>query len=135
MDDDVWSDDWDDDPFEGDLNFDSDFDGPSSKPGFIRSVVSGFLSGVVEKTIGDTDARVNTLKMALPRTWTSAFSNLRELNDRRKEVLEDIKAESYTTVQDLQYLAGRAAKKIAGRVPNRISDGIIAFSQRDFSGW
>lgn len=135
MDDDVWNDDWDDDPFEGDLNFDSDFDGPSSKPGFIRSVVSGFLSGVVEKTIGDTDARVNTLKMALPRTWTNAFSNLRDLNDRRKEVLDDIKAESFTMVQDLQYLAGRAAKKIAGRVPNRISDGIISFSQRDFSGW
>jgi predicted chitinase len=124
---------WDDDPFGGDLDFDDDFDKP--KAGFIRSFATGFLSGVVGKTIGDTDARVNTLKMALPNTWLGAFSNVADLNRRRKEVMEEVKGDSYQTVQDLQYLAKRAGSKLGKGGPNKISDQLMKFSDHDFSDW
>jgi len=124
---------WGEDPFDGDLDFDDDFDKP--KHGFVRSFATGFLSGVVGKTIGDTDARINTLKMALPNTWLGAFSNVAQLNQRRREVMEEIKGESYQTVQDLQYLAKRAASKLGKGGPNKISDQLMKFSDHDFSDW
>jgi len=124
---------WDDDPFGGDLDFDDDFDKP--KAGFIRSFATGFLSGVVGKTVGDTDARVNTLKMVLPNTWLGAFSNVAQLNQRRREVMEEIKGDSYQTVQDLQYLAKRAGSKLGKGGPNKISDQLMKFSGHDFSDW
>jgi predicted chitinase/cell division protein FtsB len=124
---------WDDDPFGGDLDFDDDFDKP--KAGFIRSFATGFLSGVVGKTVGDTDARVNTLKMVLPNTWLGAFSNVAQLNQRRREVMEEIKGDSYQTVQDLQYLAKRAGTKLGKGGPNKISDQLMKFSSHDFSDW
>ena len=124
---------WDNDPFGGDLDFDDDFDKP--KAGFIRSFATGFLSGVVGKTVGDTDARVNTLKMVLPNTWLGAFSNVAQLNQKRREVMEEIKGDSYQTVQDLQYLAQRAASKLGKGGPNKISDQLMKFSAHDFSDW
>lgn len=125
---------WGDDPFEGDMNFDSDFD-TASKHGFVRSFASGFLKGLVEKTVGDTDARIDTLKMVLPRTYMGAFSTLSELGRRRTELMQEIKGETYESVKDLQYLAGRAAEKLRKIAPNRIADGFTEFSQNDFSHW
>ncbi|MNM09007.1 hypothetical protein D3C81_190870 [compost metagenome] len=126
--------DWGDDPFAGDIDFDSDFDG-SSKQGFLRSAVTGFLSGVVEKTIGDTDARVDTLKMVLPGSWTSAFSIASDLNRRREQIITDLKKESHGAIEDLQYLAKRAGEKLQKIAPNKIGDRLVAFSQNDFSDW
>lgn len=126
--------DWGDDPFEGEIGFDTDFDG-ANKHGFIRSLATGFLSGVVEKTIGDTDARVDTMKMILPRTWTSAFSIASDLNRRRRQVVEEIKAESFSAMDDLQYLAKRAADRVNKIAPNKIAESLTQFSQRDFSSW
>lgn len=125
---------WGDDPFEGDMDFDMDFDG-ANKQGFIKSFVSGFLSGVVDKTIGDTDSRINTLKLALPSSFTGTFTNLRDLNDRRREMFKDVKAESFSAVQDLQYLAKRAADRLSKSTPNKISGMLNQFSQHDFSDW
>jgi predicted chitinase len=125
---------WGDDPFSGDMDFDMDFDSPSKK-GFLRSFASGFLSGITSKTIGDTDARINTLKMVLPRTYTGAFSTLTMLNQRRREVLDEIKGGTFESVKDLQYLAGRAATKLRKTGPNRIADSFQNFSQNDFSDW
>ena len=127
--------DWGDDPFTGDLDFDDNFDSPRSKKGFIRSAATGFLSGLVGKTIGDTDARINTLKMVLPNSYLGAFSNLRAFNEKRKEILAEIKDSSHSAVEDLQYLARRAAKKLAGDTPNKISDGLLRFSEHDISHW
>ena len=127
--------DWGDDPFEGDMDFDMDFDNPGGNKGFFRSAVTGFLNGIVDRTVGSTDAQIDTLKRVLPNTWTPAFRNLREMNDRRKQVMEEMKNNSYQAVQDLQYLAERAAKASAGKVPNKISEGLLGFSQRDFSSW
>lgn len=126
--------DWGDDPFAGDLSFDTDFDG-SSKQGFTRSFVSGFLSGVVEKTVGDADARIDTLKMVLPKTWTSAFSIASDLNRRRREVVEELKKGSATAVDDLQYIAKRAGEKLQKIAPNKIGEDLIRFSQNDYSHW
>lgn len=127
--------DWGDDPFEGDMDFDMDFDNPGGKKGFLRSAVSGFLDGIVERTIGSTDAKINTLQKVLPATWNPTFRNLRDLEQKRREVFEQIKNGSFTTVQDLQYLAQRAAKSAGDKLPNKISETLTDFSKRDFSDW
>lgn len=126
--------DWGEDPFEGDIDFDTNFDS-SEKHGFLRSVATGFLSGIVEQTVGDTDARVNTLKMVLPKTWTNTFSVLAEINRRKSQIIREFKAESHGSMEDLQYLAKRAAAKIDKVVPNKITDTLTEFSQHDFSSW
>lgn len=127
--------DWGADPFEGDMDFDMDFDSPGSKKGFLRSAVSGFLDGIVERTIGSTDAKVNTLKRVLPATWAPAFRNVRDFNDRANEIFVELKQNSAQTVDDLQYLALRAAKAAGNKIPNKISGALTAFSQHDFSDW
>lgn len=127
--------DWGADPFEGDMDFDMDFDSPGGKKGFLHSVVSGFFDGIVERTIGSTDAKVNTLKRVLPATWAPAFRNVRDFNDRATEIFAELKQNSVQTVDDLQYLAGRAAKAASGKVPNKISGALLEFSQHDFSDW
>jgi len=127
--------DWGADPFEGDMDFDMDFDSPGSKKGFLQSAVSGFLDGIVERTIGSTDAKVNTLKRVLPATWAPAFRNVRDFNDRANEIFSELKQNSAQTVDDLQYLALRAAKAAGNKIPNKISGALVEFSQHDFSGW
>jgi len=127
--------DWGEDPFEGDMDFDMDFDSPGSKKGFLRSAVSGFLDGIVERTIGSTDAKINSLKRVLPETWAPAFRNVREFNDRASEIFADLKQNSSQTVDDLQYLALRAAKAAGNKIPNKISGALLGFSQHDFSDW
>lgn len=126
---------WGDDPFEGDFSFDDDFDKPGGKKGFIRNFASGFLSGLVSKSVGDTEARMNTLRMALPKTFTGSLNNIQSFNRERAKILEEIKGESYQAVQDLQYLAKRAAAKLQGGATNKISTGLLTFSSRDFSSW
>jgi predicted chitinase len=127
--------DWDADPFEGDMDFDMDFDNPGGNKGFLRSVVSGFLDGVVERTVGSTDAKINTLQRVLPPSWNPTFRNLRELHQRGREAIEELKNNSFTAVQDLQYLAARAAKAAGDKLPNKISEGLNEFSRHDFSSW
>lgn len=127
--------DWGDDPFDGDLNFDDDFDGSSKKKGFVRSFTTGFLSGITNKTIGDTDARLNTMRMVLPKTFGGAFSDVQRMNHERRQLIEDMKKESHGAVEDLQYLAKRAAAKLEGATPNKISSGLLKFSDKDFSDW
>lgn len=127
--------DWGNDPFEGDMDFDMDFDNPGGKKGFLRSAVSGFLDGIVERTIGSTDVKINTLQKVLPTTWNPTFRNLRDLNQKRREIAEQIKNGSFSTVQDLQYLAERASKAAGDYLPNKISGALNDFSKRDFSDW
>jgi len=126
--------DWGDDPFAGDIDFDSDFD-KAEKHGFIRSFATGFLSGVVEKTVGDTDARIDTLKMVLPKTWTRAFNTLDQLNRKRRELTRELQGEIHGSMDDLQYLAKRAGDRLQKSFPNKIGDGLIEFSKTDYSSW
>ena len=81
--------DWGDDPFDGDLDFDMDFDG--EKKGKVRSFVTGFFSGLKDHTIGDTDARIKTLRMALPSNFSTTLNAFVTLNNTRKRVLDEIK--------------------------------------------
>lgn len=131
---DVGNYDWGNDPFEGDIDFDADFD-KAEKHGFIRSFATGFLSGVVEKTVGDTDARIDTLKMVLPKTWTRAFNTLDQLNRKRRELTRELQGEIHGSMDDLQYLAKRAGERLQKSFPNKIGDGLIEFSKNDFSSW
>lgn len=125
--------DWDDDPFGGDLDFDSDFSG--KKKGKIRSLASGFLSGLRSNTIGDTDARIKTARTLLPSSFAGAFDTVSQMNKMRKTVLEEIKAESSEAIKDAQFLVGSATEKFRKFIPNRIAEGALEFSQRDFSDW
>lgn len=126
--------DWGDDPFSGDIDFDSDFD-KAEKHGFIRSFATGFLSGVVERTVGDTDARIDTLKMVLPKTWTRAFNTLDQLNRKRREITRELQGEIHGSMDDLQYLAKRAGERLQKSFPNKIGEGLIEFSKNDYSSW
>lgn len=126
--------DWGDDPFAGDIDFDSDFD-KAEKHGFLRSFATGFLSGVVEKTVGDTDARIDTLKMVLPKTWTRAFNTLDQLNRKRRELTRELQGEIHGSMDDLQYLAKRAGDRLQKSFPNKIGEGLIEFSKNDYSSW
>jgi len=126
--------DWGDDPFAGDIDFDSDFD-KAEKHGFIRSFATGFLSGIVEKTVGDTDARIDTLKMVLPKTWTRAFNTFDQLNRRRRELTRELQGEIHGSMDDLQYLAKRAGERLQKSFPNKIGEGLIEFSKNDYSSW
>jgi predicted chitinase len=134
MADDVGNYDWGNDPFDGDIDFDSDFD-KAEKHGFIRSFATGFLSGVVEKTVGDTDARIDTLKMVLPKTWTRAFNTLDQLNRKRRELTRELQGEIHGSMDDLQYLARRAGERLQKSFPNKIAGGLIEFSKNDYSSW
>lgn len=134
MADDVGNYDWGNDPFDGDIDFDSDFD-KAEKHGFLRSFATGFLSGVVEKTVGDTDARIDTLKMVLPKTWTRAFNTLEQLNRKRRELTRELQGEIHGSMDDLQYLAKRAGERLQKSFPNKIGEGLIEFSQNDYSSW
>ena len=127
--------DWGDDPFEGDMDFDSDFDNPGSKKGFFASVGSGFLDGIIDRTIGSTESKIHTLQRILPESWNPTFRNLRDFNQRRIEIMDELKNDNFQTIQDLQYLAERAAKASFGKLPNKISEGLSGFSKYDFSSW
>ena len=111
--------DWGDDPFDGDLDFDMDFDG--EKKGKVRSFVTGFFSGLKDHTIGDTDARIKTLRMALPSNFSTTLNAFVTLNNTRKRVLDEIKKESVGAIGDAQYIIGRAVKPLEKYAPNKIA--------------
>ena len=127
--------DWGDDPFGGDVEFNDDFDSPSSKKGFIRSLATGFLSGVVDSTVGDTDARVKTLQKVLPKSYGGFFTGVRKFQRAKDEYVKLAKAESVGLIEDLQFFASKAAEKAGSKLPNRISSSLIKFSEHDFSSW
>lgn len=127
--------DWGNDPFEGDMSFDMDFDHPGGKKGFLASFGSGLLEGLTERTVGSTDAKIRTMQKLLPNTWGPTFRNLRDFETRSNEIMRELKESGYESVQDLQYLAQRAAKALTGKVPNKIPEALKDFSERDFSDW
>lgn len=126
--------DWGDDPFGGDIDFDMDFDS-GEKKGRLRSLATGFLSGLKANTIGDTDARIKTLRMALPKSFSGAFNALNEFNTMKRAVIEELKTENAQAVQDAQYIVGRSLDKLRKFAPNKIADKAEEFSKHDFSHW
>lgn len=125
--------DWGDDPFASDMDFDSNFDGkPKSK---LKSFASGFLSGATSPVTGDMDTKLKTVKRVLPKSFLPFFGNVSELNRNRKEVLEEIKNNTYEGVKDLQEVSKIIKSKMGDKLPNKISAGMDGFSQHDFSDW
>lgn len=125
---------WDDDDFwDGDIEFDMDFEKP--KRGFLSSVGSGFFAGLKAETIGSTDAIIRNMRRGLPSSFSTAFNQGAVVVSEFKNAVTDIKAASADLMDDLTYFSGVAAEKLRDKLPNKITDGLDTFSQKDFSSW
>lgn len=126
--------DW-DDPFGGDFDLDMDFDmDPYAKKGFVGGLTSGFLSGIVDETVGSGQARMRTLRTVLP----TSFSNLLDRTDwalREFDTLKDeFRTQNFESVKSLQSIAGHVSKKMESKFPG-LAEKVDEFSQKDFSHW
>lgn len=128
--------DWDDDPFGGDLDFDMDFDmDPYAKKGFVGGMASGFLSGIVDETVGSGEARMRTLRTILPKSFSTALDRVSWAGRRFDELKTEFKEENASSVKSLQSIAGHLSKKMGERMPSSITNELENFSQKDFSSW
>lgn len=126
--------DWGDDFLDGDFDFDYDFDGNKDQ-GFLKSVSKGFFSSLKSNTIGDTDAKIKTLRRILPSSFGTTFNFYRDLDRRKKEAFKEFKENSAELMGDLAFLSGTLSESLRDRLPNKIVDGLEEFSQKDFSDW
>lgn len=126
-------DDWGDDFLDGDIDFDMDFG--EKKQGFLKSVLTGFLSGVKSNTIGSTDAQVTTVRRALPRSFGTTFDFINEVKYKKERLFTELKENSAEAMTDLAFLSGRLGDALRDKVPNKISDSLETFSEKDFSSW
>ena len=126
--------DWGDDFLDGDFDFDFDFDGNKNQ-GFLKSVSKGFFSSLKSNTIGDTDAKVKTLRRILPKSFGTTFDFYRDLDRRKQEAFKEFKENSADLMGDLAFLSGNLSNSLRDRLPNKIVDGLEEFSKKDFSDW
>lgn len=126
--------DWGDDFLDGDMDFDFDFD-DNKDQGFLKSVSKGFLSALKSNTVGDTDAKVKTLRRILPSSFGTTFDFYRELNRKKQEAFKEFKENSADLMGDLAFLSGSLSESLRDRLPNKIVDGLEEFSKKDFSDW
>ena len=127
---------WGDDPFGGDIDFDMDFDmDPFKGKGFIRSFTTGFLSGVVDETIGTGDARMRSLRTVLPGTWSNALDKVSFISDRLDKLAQEFKEENSESVKSLQTIAAHLNSKMGDKLPGFMSNSLGNFSSKDFSDW
>ncbi|QCW23139.1 tail fiber protein [Vibrio phage USC-1] len=126
--------DWGDDFLDGDMDFDFDFDGNKNQ-GFLKSVSKGFLSALKSNTVGDTDAKVKTLRRILPSSFGTTFDFYRELDRKKREAFKEFKENSSELMGDLAFLSGSLSTSLRDRLPNKIVDGLEEFSKKDFSDW
>lgn len=105
--------DWGDDPFGGDVDFDMDFNmDPFKGKGFIRSVATGFLSGVVDETVGSGDARMRSLRTILPSTFSTALDKASFVGDRLKDLATEFREENAESAKSLQTIASHLNQKM-----------------------
>lgn len=134
-DDDLNLDNW-DDPFNGEFDFDMDFDAdPFKGKGFIKSTMTGFLSGLVDETVGSNKARVRTLRTILPSTFSNAFDRASRVADRFEDLKEEFRQQNTESVRSLQTIAAKVGEKYGEKLPGGIGAKISEFSQKDFSHW
>lgn len=127
--------DW-DDPFGGEFDLDMDFDmDPYAKRGFVGGVTSGFLSGVVDETVGSGEARMRTLRTILPPSFSNALDRVSWASTRLNELTTDFKEQNYESTKSLQSIAGHLAEKASAKGFGRLASGMENFSQKDFSSW
>jgi len=127
------SDNWDyNDPFDGDINFDSDFD--SNKKGSkLKSFAIGFLGGATDALVGGTDAKLNTIKMALPESFNGTFQFINDTRRVYSELKEEIKRETADSMKDIQSLVVGHGDGLKSKLPGGLGDQIDKFSKYDFS--
>lgn len=127
---------WGDDPFGGDIDFDMDFDmDPFKGKGFVRSFTTGFLSGLVDETVGTGDARMRTLRTTLPGTWSNALDKVSFISDRLDKLAQEFKEENSESVKSLQTIAAHLNSKMGDKLPGFMSNSLGNFSSKDFSDW
>ncbi|AEV89713.1 putative structural lysozyme [Pseudomonas phage OBP] len=128
--------DWDADPFAGELDFDTDFSSdPFAKKGFISGLTTGFLSGLVNETVGSGAARMRTTRTLLPSSFNNALDKVSFVKDRIDELAIEFKEENAQSVKSLQSIAGSLNRKMGSKLPGFMSGGLVSFSQKDFSSW
>lgn len=128
--------DWGDDPFGGDIDFDMDFNmDPFKGKGFISSFSSGFLSGIVDETVGTGDARMRSLRTILPGTWANALDKVSFVSARLDELVQEFKEENSESVKSLQTIASHLNQKMGDKLPGFMSNTLGNFSSKDFSDW
>lgn len=128
--------DWGDDPFGGDIDFDMDFDmDPFKGKGFLRSVATGFLSGIGTETVGSSSARFRTARTLLPGSFTNALDKASFLNDRLGQLAAEFREENAEAAKSLQNIATHINQKMGDKLPGFMSQGLGNFSSKDFSSW
>lgn len=127
---------WDDDPFGGDIDFDMDFNmDPFAGKGFFRSVATGFLSGLVDESVGTNEARFRTLRTVLPDSFSNALDRVSFVKDRIDELAQEFKEENAQSAKSLQNIASHLNQRMAGKLPGFVQNGLNNFSEKDFSSW
>lgn len=133
--DDFGIDNW-DDPFGGDFDMDMDFDmDPFKNKGFVSSMTSGFLSGLVNETVGSNTSRIRTLRTILPDTFSNAFERGNRIAERFESLKEEFKEQNVDSVRSLQTIAGAINAKFGANLPSMVKDSFEDFSQKDFTDW
>ncbi|WNV45954.1 tail fiber protein [Aeromonas phage AerS_266] len=127
--------DW-DDPFGGEFDLDMDFDmDPYAKKGFLGGVTSGFLSGVVDETVGSGPARMRTLRTILPSSFSNALDRVSYAATKYEELKTDFKEQNYESVKSLQSIARSIGEKARNKGFGKTADQLDNFSEKDFSSW
>lgn len=127
--------DW-DDPFGGEFDLDMDFDmDPYAKKGFLGGVTSGFLSGIVDETVGSGTARMRTLRTILPSSFSNTFDRISYAATKYEELKTDFKEQNYESVKSLQSIARSIGDKARNKGFGKTADQLDSFSQKDFSNW
>lgn len=127
--------DW-DDPFGGEFDLDMDFDiDPYAKKGFMGGVTSGFLSGIVDETVGSGPARMRTLRTILPGSFSNALDRVSYTAAKFEELKTDFKEQNYESVKSLQSIARSVGEKARNKGFGQVADQLDSFSEKDFSSW
>lgn len=133
---DLYDVDWGDDPFDGDINFDMDFNtDPNANKGFVSGMASGFLSGLTTSTVGDSKAKIRSLRTILPSSFSTALDKVNFIDDRLEELTREFKEENFDTAKSLQSIASKLSQRMGSHLPGFANNGLDNFSQKDFSSW
>lgn len=126
--------DWGDDFLDGDIDFNDDFESGSKKKGIVAGFTSGYLGGLVEYSVGSSEAITQNLKRILPSSYSTLFDRVEYYKLIKDQLFQEFREENYESVKTLQNIA----RKIGGKIDNEnnvIKKKLTAFSEDDFSTW
>ena len=108
---------------------------PFKNKGFVSSMTSGFLAGLVNETVGSNTARIRTLRTILPDTFSNTFERGNRIAERFESLKEEFKQQNVDSVRSLQTIAGSINAKFGANLPSMVRDSFEDFSQKDFTDW